>query len=106
MTYVKRFQVQRCDAKDSCAGSRCLEAASVSVRSSSLRRPVAPAVANEFSPAPRDTHASLLGKHGVPLEVISWRLGHATIGITAERYLHVYKERDAETAAAFEQLAS
>lgn len=32
----------------------------------------------------RDTHASLLGKHGVPLEVISKRLGHATIGITAE----------------------
>jgi hypothetical protein len=30
-----------------------------------------------------DTHASLLGKHGVPLEVISKRLGHATIGITA-----------------------
>ncbi len=54
----------------------------------------------------RDTHASLLGKHGVPLEVISKRLGHATIGITAERYLHVYKERDAEAAAVFEQLAS
>ncbi|MHB8432297.1 MAG: tyrosine-type recombinase/integrase [Candidatus Tyrphobacter sp.] len=54
----------------------------------------------------RDTHASLLGKHGVPLEVVSKRLGHATIGITAERYLHVYKERDAEAAAVFEQLAS
>ena len=54
----------------------------------------------------RDTHASLLGKHGVPLEVVSKRLGHATIGITAERYLHVYPERDAEAAAAFERLAS
>lgn len=54
----------------------------------------------------RDTHASLLGKHGVPLEVVSKRLGHATIGITAERYLHVYRERDAEAAAVFEQLAS
>lgn len=53
----------------------------------------------------RDTHASLLGKHGVPLEVVSKRLGHATIGITAERYLHVYTERDAEAAAVFEQLA-
>jgi integrase len=54
----------------------------------------------------RDTHASLLGKHGVPLEVISKRLGHAPIGIAAERYLHVYKERNAEAAAVFEQLAS
>lgn len=54
----------------------------------------------------RDTHASLLGKHGVPLEVVSKRLGHATIGITAERYLHIYTERDAEAAAVFEQLAS
>lgn len=53
----------------------------------------------------RDTHASLLGKHGVPLEVVSKRLGHATSGITAERYLHVYTERDAVAAAVFEQLA-
>jgi integrase len=53
----------------------------------------------------RDTHASLLGKHGVPLEVVSKRLGHATIGITAERYLHVYRERDAEAAEVFERLA-
>lgn len=53
----------------------------------------------------RDTHASLLGKHGVPLEVVSKRLGHATIGITAERYLHVYLDRDAEAAAVFERLA-
>ncbi|BDE07783.1 hypothetical protein WPS_30590 [Vulcanimicrobium alpinum] len=44
--------------------------------------------------------------HGVPLEVVSKRLGHATIGITAERYLHVYRERDAEAAEVFEQLAS
>jgi integrase len=54
----------------------------------------------------RDTHASLLGKHGVPLEVVSKRLGHATISITAERYLHVYRERDADAAEVFEKLAS
>lgn len=53
----------------------------------------------------KDTHASLLGKHGVPLEVVSKRLGHATIGITAERYLHIYCERDEEAAAVFERLA-
>ena len=34
----------------------------------------------------RDTHASLLAKKGVPLEVVSKRLGHADIRITAERY--------------------
>jgi hypothetical protein len=28
----------------------------------------------------------------VPLEVVSKRLGHADIRITAERYLHVYRE--------------
>jgi integrase len=52
----------------------------------------------------RDTHASLCAKAGVPLEVISRRLGHASIGITAERYLHVYSERDAEAATAFDEL--
>jgi len=41
----------------------------------------------------RDTHASLLAQGGVPIEVVSKRLGHASIGITVERYLHVYTER-------------
>lgn len=54
----------------------------------------------------RDTHASLLGKHGVPLEVVSKRLGHKNISITAERYLHAYRERDAKAAAVFERIAS
>ncbi len=52
----------------------------------------------------RDTHASLCAKAGVPLEVVSQRLGHASIGITAERYLHVYSDRDADAARAFERL--
>lgn len=52
----------------------------------------------------RDTHASLLAKAGVPLEVISKRLGHADISITADRYLHVFLDRDAEAAGAFEKL--
>ncbi len=30
--------------------------------------------------------------------------GHASIGITAERYLHVYPDRDADAARAFERL--
>ena len=40
----------------------------------------------------RGTHASLCAKAGVPLEAVSRRLGHASIGITAERYLHVYSD--------------
>jgi integrase len=52
----------------------------------------------------RDTHASLLAKAGVPLEVISRRLGHSSIAITVDRYMTVFKSRDAEAATAFEQL--
>jgi integrase len=52
----------------------------------------------------RDTHASLLAKAGVPIEVVSKRLGHSTIAITVDRYLVVYRERDEAAAAAFETL--
>jgi integrase len=52
----------------------------------------------------RDTHASLCAKAGVPLEVVSNRLDHASIGVTAARYLHVYSDRDAEAASAFDLL--
>ena len=52
----------------------------------------------------RDTHASLCAKAGVPLEVVSNRLGHASIGVTASRYLHIYSDRDAEAASAFDRL--
>ena len=54
----------------------------------------------------RDTHASLLAKAGVPIEVISSRLGHSCISITVDRYLTVYQERDAAAAAAFERLVA
>jgi integrase len=52
----------------------------------------------------RDTHASLLAKAGVPLEVVSKRLGHSNIAITAERYLDVYSDRD--EAAAISRLSA
>jgi len=52
----------------------------------------------------RDTHASLCAQAGVPIEVVSQRLGHASIGVTVERYLHVYTSRDAEAADAFGRL--
>jgi hypothetical protein len=40
----------------------------------------------------------------VPIEVVSQRLGHPSIGVTVERYLHVYRSRDAEAADAFGRL--
>ena len=46
----------------------------------------------------RHTHTSLLAEQGVPLEVISRRLGHAGSDITKQVYLHVtskQKEKDA-----------
>jgi integrase len=54
----------------------------------------------------RDTHASLLAKAGVPIEVVSKRLGHATIAITVDRYLVVYRDRDEAAASAFERLVA
>jgi integrase len=54
----------------------------------------------------RDTHASLLAKAGVPLEVVSKRLGHLNIAITAERYLDVYSDRDVAAAIAFDRMVS
>jgi integrase len=52
----------------------------------------------------RDTHASLLAKAGVPLEVVSKRLRHSNIAVTCSRYLDVYSDRDAAAATAFERL--
>lgn len=52
----------------------------------------------------RDTHASLLAKEGVPIEVVSKRLRHSSIAVTCERYLDVYTDRDAAAAAAFERV--
>ena len=54
----------------------------------------------------RDTHASLLAKSGVPIEVISQRLGHSTISITVDRYITVYRERDLAAAEAFDRMVS
>jgi integrase len=54
----------------------------------------------------RDTHASLLAKAGVPIEVVSQRLGHSTISITVDRYITVYRDRDLAAATAFDRLVS
>lgn len=46
----------------------------------------------------RHTHTSLLAAAGIPLDVISRRLGHADSKVTREIYLHVtelLKDKDA-----------
>jgi len=52
----------------------------------------------------RHTGASLLVLAGVPLVVVSRRLGHATIATTADIYAHVTRDADADAAATLERL--
>lgn len=49
----------------------------------------------------RHTHATLLLKAGVPLHVVSRRLGHASETFTAQVYAHVLPGQQADAAAAF-----
>lgn len=50
----------------------------------------------------RHTHASLLLKQNVPLKVISERLGHSTIAVTADIYSHVLPGMQESAAARFD----
>jgi integrase len=47
----------------------------------------------------RHSHATALLRSGVPLKVVSERLGHASISITADTYLHVTIDMQADVAA-------
>jgi integrase len=49
----------------------------------------------------RHTHATLMLRAGVPVKVVSERLGHATVMITLETYAHVLPGMQSEAAAAF-----
>lgn len=49
----------------------------------------------------RHTHATLLLKAGIPVKVVSDRLGQATVMITLETYAHVMPGMQAEAAAKF-----
>jgi integrase len=49
----------------------------------------------------RHTHASLLLAAGVPVKVVSERLGHATVTITLEIYAHTMPGMQSEAAAKF-----
>lgn len=47
----------------------------------------------------RHAHASLMLEAGIHLKVVSERLGHSNIGITADLYTHMAKALDQEAAA-------
>jgi len=52
----------------------------------------------------RHTHATLLLKAGVPIKVVSERLGHSTPGFTMATYQHVLPGMQAEAAKTFAEL--
>jgi integrase len=49
-------------------------------------------------------HATLLLRQGVHPKVVSEMLGHATIGIMLDLYLHVLPDMQREAAAAMDEL--
>src|SRR3546814_16491320 len=49
----------------------------------------------------RHTHATLLLKAGIPVKVVSERLGHANVAFTMSVYQHVLPGMQAEAAATF-----
>ena len=53
----------------------------------------------------RHTHGSLLLKEGIPVKVVSERLGHAHIAHTLQTYQHVLPSMQADAAAAAERLS-
>ena len=53
----------------------------------------------------RHTHGSLLIKEGIPVKVVSERLGHANIAFTMQTYQHVLPGMQADAARTTERLA-
>lgn len=54
----------------------------------------------------RHTHGSLLIKEGVPVKVVSERLGHANIAFTMQTYQHVLPGMQADAARTYEHLTA
>ena len=50
--------------------------------------------------ATRHVHATLLLARGVPIKVVSERLGHTTIAMTMDIYAHVLPAQDRDAAEA------
>lgn len=82
------------------------------IRPSTLSRSFARLASNagltDLSPRPfhglRHTYATLALEAGVPIELLSKRLGHASIATTADLYQHVTKSLDREAAEAVADL--
>jgi integrase len=53
----------------------------------------------------RHSHRSLLIKDGIPVKVVSERLGHANIAFTMQTYQHLLPGMQADAATATERLA-
>ena len=51
----------------------------------------------------RHTHVSHLLAKGVPLQVISERLGHSSVRVTAEVYAHMIHGQDQEAARKWDE---
>jgi integrase len=51
----------------------------------------------------RHTHTSHLLANGVPLPVVSARLGHSSVRVTAEIYAHMIHDQDDEAARQWEE---
>ena len=54
----------------------------------------------------RHTHGTLLIKDGVPVKVVSERLGHANIAFTIQTYQHVLPGMQADAARIYERLTA
>jgi len=54
----------------------------------------------------RRTHGTLLIKEGVPVKVVSERLGHANIAFTIETYQHVLPGMQADAARTYQRLTA
>jgi integrase len=54
----------------------------------------------------RHTHGSLLIQDGIPVKVVSERLGHASIAFTMQTYQHVLPGMLADAARSTERLAT
>ena len=52
----------------------------------------------------RHTHATLMRKEGVPVKVVSERLGHSSVAFTMQVYQHVLPGMQADAAATFGEL--
>ena len=54
----------------------------------------------------RHTNASLASRQGMPIKLLSERLGHSTPGFTAKTYQHLYDDQHREAAMTLAKLTA